>query len=246
MTRPSLGHPLFQVNSERGSQKPRTGNRHRSAKYPSDQSFLLAARDEAVAVPAVVQPIEAQHPAVAAPAQVGHAEIAARIAQNRAGEDDVLLAAELLGNLVLLLEETLGVTQTQVTLEFDRTLAHLVAAGVALVALKERLEIHLGHIQIRLGRDVLYHAVDDRDFPPLGNEVAGVDEARGLLDQQLGEQRLETRCEPSVRQKTLGVLFVGGQGNERVHRDLPDLDFLTGCELCVHHPPPAPMWFTFA
>lgn len=181
MTRPSLGHPLFQVNAERGSQKPRTGNRHRSAKYPSDQSFLLAARDEAAAEPAAAQPAEAQHPAAAVPMQEGHAEIAARIAQKRAGEDDVL-TTELLRNFRLVLQEVLRVRQAEIALEFDRALPHGRAVDPVFAALEERFELAVADLELGRG-DVLCHAVDNRDFPLLGNKVAGVDEARGLLDQ---------------------------------------------------------------
>ncbi len=117
-------------------------------------------------------------------------EVADGIAQERTGEGDVE-TPELGRNLVLLGKQALAVRQTEVALELDGPLAHLLAADPHLD--QERTEFQLADVEIGRRLDILRNTVYDRDRPPLGDEIGGVDAAgepgqRGD-DQESGSER---------------------------------------------------------
>lgn len=133
--------------------------------------MLLAAREANEAMPAVVEPEEVQDPAAVEEGEARDVEVAARTAQDGAGQDDVVIP-KLDGNLVLLGEQALAIGESEVSLELDSALAHLDATDGRFALLEERNELQLAHVE--RGRSHVF-----RYLPSIGDEVG--ERAGGLL-----------------------------------------------------------------
>lgn len=207
------------INTDEGLSDRGPDNRHRSAESPSDQG-LLAAREPIVAEEVVAEVAEVQHPATTAEAEARDVEAAARVAQLRPREQDVL-TLQIDGDGVLLCEEGRHVGESEVSLELNRATAHRVAVDPTRVTvLEDWHETELAHIEADRWLHILEH------FPLVGDELRSVDLAR-KLGHQLRKKCLQTHYDLRVGDEALSGLFAQIKGNERVLRELPDLIFLT-------------------
>lgn len=93
-------------------------NRDGLNEYPSIQvsKRLLAARQPIGTEPVVAEPVEVQDPVLAAPVEVRDEVAAVGVAQERPGQNSILLP-QLHGEVHLALQDALGVAEPQVATE---------------------------------------------------------------------------------------------------------------------------------
>ena len=180
-------------------------------RYQGSQG-LLAASENVEAVEGVVDPVEVQNPATAAPAEVRDEEVADGITQNRTGQNDVLLAPQLCGDLCLVVQQVLRVGEAEVGLEANRALAHLLATDVVLALLQEGDELEVLDLELERG-DILDHApllLVAVLVRVLGDELGdGEREQRGLTADRLEasfDDCLKRRIE-SLRIEAVSILL---------------------------------------
>lgn len=105
---------------------------------------LLARPDQTTAgVPDALEPAEVQNPLHAAPSEIRDVEVAAPVTPDRPREHQVVVP-ELLRNLLLVLQEVLGLALAEVGVLLLRPLPHLLAGDVVLATLEEGAELELG------------------------------------------------------------------------------------------------------
>ena len=220
-------------------QRNRGPDTRRKGQVSERPRFLLATREQTVAAPVVVEPVEAQDPAAADEAEVSDVQVAMRTAQDVSGERNVA-PLELDGELLLLRQDPFPVRESEVAPDPDGPSAHFIAAARRLPTLQERAGAELRHVEVRRG-DIL--ARDD--LPPIGDELPGEAERGELLSPSPDDYGRDLAGEVFVREETAEVIVVPSLPPHSVRDRFQDLVRRTrsgqklAFRLAGHRPPPS-------